>query len=151
MSDGYRAHAAVFEPARRVGRPVLYLHGIQSHGGWFANSATVRANRGFPVLLPDRRGSGANGVDRGHVASVGRALDDGQTLLAASADLFHPAEPVHVLGVSWGGKWGLGLAAEFPDRVASLILSTPGLYAHQTLGPAARLGVAFCSLFWPRR
>lgn len=154
LGDGYTSHAALFTPpadALAEGRrPVLYLHGIQSHGGWFANSATVLAGVGTAVLLPDRRGSGGNGPDRGHARGVGQLLDDGRRYLERAAEL-GDGGPVHLLGVSWGGKWATALAAEFPDRVASLVLSTPGLYARQTLSPLARVGVALCSLLAPRK
>ena len=55
---------------------MLYLHGIQSHGGWFEGSACYLAEKGLHVLLPDRRGSGLNEAERGHARSAGRLLQD---------------------------------------------------------------------------
>ena len=61
------------------------------------------------------------------------------------------AEKVHLLGVSWGGKWALALAARYPERVASLTLSTPGLYSQRTVNFGTRLAIAGCAIGWPTR
>src|SRR3954464_6461838 len=39
-------------------RPVLMTHGLESHSGWFVQSAAFMAGLGHPVYLVDRRGSG---------------------------------------------------------------------------------------------
>ncbi len=152
LSDGYASHTAAFQPPQgaTTGRAVLALHGIQSHSGWFAGSATVLARGGHPVLMPDRRGSGANGIDRGHARSVAQLLDDGRVYLDRATGLGGGRAP-HLLGVSWGGKWALALAGQFPGRVASLTLSTPGCFARRSLGPLGRLAVAVCAGLWPRK
>lgn len=153
LPDGYPCHARLAAPAngQPAGMPILYLHGIQSHGGWFTESARRLAEAGHLVLMPDRRGSGANECDRGHARSVRQLLADGRVYLQKTAELAgRHDEPVAIIGVSWGGKWALALAADFPDRVASIILSTPGLYAQRTLGPVSRLAVAFCAAFAPQ-
>jgi pimeloyl-ACP methyl ester carboxylesterase len=106
---------------------LLYLHGIQSHGHWFENSASRLADAGFAVLLPDRRGSGRNSVDRGHTPSARRLLRD----LTESMDELHVRtgfDRCQVVGVSWGGKLALALQRHVPQRVASLALVAPGLF-----------------------
>ena len=56
-SDGYQWHYRRYAPpAEPVGR-VVFLHGIQSHGGWYVETAAALAERGYTVFLPDRRGS----------------------------------------------------------------------------------------------
>jgi alpha-beta hydrolase superfamily lysophospholipase len=48
-SDGYRWHYRHY-PAEGVSRGrVIYLHGIQSHGGWYEGSSQHLANAGFDV------------------------------------------------------------------------------------------------------
>ena len=37
---------------------VVYLHGIQSHSGWYAASSRAMAEAGIAVYQIDRRGSG---------------------------------------------------------------------------------------------
>src|SRR5687767_8737669 len=68
--DGVTLHYRTWTP---VGRPpeasLLFLHGIASHGAWFAGTAVHLAERGIAVYAPDRRGSGLSGGPRGHVAS----------------------------------------------------------------------------------
>src|SRR5690348_12732377 len=75
FSDHYQAVARFWMPPSPRGA-VLYLHGIQSHGGWFEDSAKHLAEAGFAVLLADRRGSGRNHVDRGHAPNARRLLRD---------------------------------------------------------------------------
>src|SRR3972149_2395959 len=37
---------------------VLYLHGIQSHSGWYVQSCEILSENGYTIYAPDRRGSG---------------------------------------------------------------------------------------------
>jgi acylglycerol lipase len=126
LSDGYEAFARLWQPERPRGA-VLYLHGIQSHGGWFEGSAAKLAEAGWAVLLPDRRGSGRNAVNRGHTPWARRLLLDCVEWLD---DLKRQtgAERAHIVGVSWGGKLALALHRFAPARVASLALVAPGLF-----------------------
>ena len=39
---------------------IVYINGLESHGGWFAESARKLAERGIDVYAIDRRGSGIN-------------------------------------------------------------------------------------------
>ncbi len=126
LSDGYEVSSRLWRPERPRGT-VLYLHGIQSHGLWFETSAQRLADAGWTVLLPDRRGSGKNDVDRGHTPSAQRLLRDCCELLDT---LQTPGGPTrfHIVGVSWGGKLALALQRYAPERVASLALIAPGLF-----------------------
>lgn len=125
-SDQYEAFARLWlPPAPRGG--VLYLHGIQSHGEWFTGSAQRLADAGLAVLLPDRRGSGRNEVDRGHAPSARILLRD----VADSLDELHVRtgfDRFHLVGVSWGGKLAAAFCGHARTRVASLTLVAPGLF-----------------------
>lgn len=123
FSDGYRCFARRWQPPRPRGT-VLYLHGIQSHGGWFETSAGKLAESGFDVLLPDRRGSGCNQQDRGHTPNARRLLHDAVEWL----HLLNPNGPSQVAGVSWGGKLALALQRFAPARISRLALIAPGLF-----------------------
>ncbi|HMQ16427.1 MAG TPA: hypothetical protein PKC49_10665, partial [Phycisphaerae bacterium] len=48
-ADGYVLSGRVWTPAQTPARSpaVLYLHGIQSHGGWFEWSASLLAQAGL--------------------------------------------------------------------------------------------------------
>jgi acylglycerol lipase len=106
---------------------VLYMHGIQSHGGWFVESASKLAEDGFSVLLPDRRGSGLNEKDRGDVDCFERWLDDEIELVDYLRETTGQTK-IHLIGVSWGGKLLMGLAKRIPEKIASLTLIAPGIF-----------------------
>ncbi len=120
---------------------MLYLHGIQSHGGWYEESGGLLAEQGLTVLMPDRRGSGMNQEQRGHAESadqcLGDALETLQTLLQTTG--FAAA---HVVGVSWGGKLASALAAASPEEVRTLTLVSPGLFPKVDMTAAAKIRVA---------
>ena len=90
FSDGYRASVRWWRSDHARGA-VLYFHGIQSHGGWYEQSGGRLAERGLTVLMPDRRGSGLNTEQRGHVESAVRCVDDAREMLEVL--LVRPARP----------------------------------------------------------
>jgi acylglycerol lipase len=143
MSDGYRAHARYWRGAAAASTGVLYLHGIQSHGGWFEWSASVLAKAGLAVLLPDRRGSGLNDAARGDVVHWSRWVDD----VAEQVDWLRSeagVERVAVLGVSWGGKLAIAATRDRRVSLAGVLLVAPGLFSQVDVGWATkmRIGVA---------
>jgi len=141
FSDQYEASARWWSPADPRGA-VLYLHGIQSHGGWFEASAGRIAEAGFAVLLPDRRGSGRNSVDRGHLPSAKRLLLD-LTECLNEVHVRTGFTRFHVVGVSWGGKLALALFRFLPERVASMALVAPGLFPSVDIPLAQKVRVVW--------
>ncbi len=129
LSDDYPIHVRHWPAADAAAESaVLYLHGIQSHGGWFERSASLLAHAsGLGVFLPDRRGSGVNPEPRGDVVSGERWLADLDELAACLAEQ-HGIRRLAVVGVSWGGKLAVAWALRQPGRVASLLLITPGVF-----------------------
>ncbi|MCK6455925.1 MAG: lysophospholipase [Phycisphaerae bacterium] len=148
-SDGYEAAVRWWLPPNRRGA-VLYLHGIQSHGGWYEHGGTELAARGYAVLMPDRRGSGLNDVDRGHAESCDRLLADGRELIDALRARAG-SRRVHLVGVSWGGKWSVALATTTPDAVASMTLVAPGLFPRLDLPLANKFRIAWSLIAEPTR
>jgi len=148
-SDGYEAHARLWLPDAPRGA-VLYLHGIQSHGLWFESSARRLADAGYAVLLPDRRGSGRNRVDRGHVRSAKRWLRDA-TECFNELHVRTGQERFHVVGVSWGGKVALATGCDLPRRVQSVTLVAPGLFPSVDLPLSRKLKVAWSAIVSRRR
>ena len=55
------------EPGR-----VIFLHGIQSHGGWYPRSCSKVAAAGYEVFFLERRGCGLNSEARGDAPSFRR-------------------------------------------------------------------------------
>ncbi len=126
LPDGYNAHARVYHanPCRGA---VLYIHGIQSHCGWYDQSARRMQTAGFTVLAPDRRGSGQNTVRRGHADSTGQLVDDAIASLDQLKEITdHPK--IHLVGISWGGKLVAATHIARPESTASICMITPGLF-----------------------
>lgn len=140
LPDGYRASVRWWIPPSPRGA-VLYLHGIQSHGGWYEKSGQALSDSGLAVLMPDRRGSGRNAETRGHADSADQCLAD------AAAELHELLERTgcrvaHVVGVSWGGKLAVSLAARHPRQIAGISLVAPGLFPKVDLTASQKLSVA---------
>ncbi|NLX13051.1 MAG: alpha/beta hydrolase [Phycisphaerales bacterium] len=149
LSDGYEAFARLWRPEQPRGA-ILYLHGIQSHGRWFEVSARRLADAGFMVLLPDRRGSGRNDIDRGHADSAYLLLRDATEAL----DELHTRtgfDRLHVIGVSWGGKVAAALYGHAPTRISSLTLVAPGLFPKVDLPLGTKLRVGWSALVRRKR
>jgi alpha-beta hydrolase superfamily lysophospholipase len=109
---------------------LVYLHGIESHAGWFAQAATLLQDRGYDVFSLDRRGSGVNRENRGYVSGH---IDHYQRLLDDIHDFIAPLRQhyrhVFLVGLSWGGKLATAYELEHPDDVDGLVLITPGIKA----------------------
>jgi len=147
FSDGYSAFYRCWHGTRE---PVLYIHGIQSHGLWFERSARYLASRGFTVLMPDRRGSGRNAVARGDVTSYRRWFADIVELCRHLADTTgHPR--VHLVAVSWGGKLAAAFARDHSDLLASMALVAPGIYPAVDLPNREKLAVVAAAMIRPTK
>jgi alpha-beta hydrolase superfamily lysophospholipase len=126
-SDGYpfyfRHYPAAGGPPRAR---VVLVHGIRSHGGWYARSCQRLAEAGFDIHFLDRRGAGLNTAHRGDTPNFRRLLDDvAEYVQHLRADRGYL--PVFVCGISWGGKLAVGLPYRKPNLVDGLILLCPGL------------------------
>lgn len=149
-SDGYQGYARYWQPVGQVRGTVVYLHGIQSHGGWFETSAAATAEAGYHVLLPDRRGSGRNKQDRGHARSAERLVAD-VVEAVRWAQAMAGTPKVTLVGVSWGGKLALAAAMHYPELVDKAVLVAPGLCPQVDLPGREKLSIAFNALFRPKR
>lgn len=149
-SDGYPIHVAVWPTiAPRRGRVVI-LHGVQSHGGWYHNLGKVLAEAGFEAHFPDRRGSGANRVNRGHTPSDRRLLKDVAEYLA-KLRAEPSSSPIALAGISWGGKLAVITAGKRPELVDALALICPGLHPRVGVSRAERWQIALAYFFRPRK
>jgi len=153
LADGYETQVLRHRPRgprRRL--PVLYVHGIQSHPGWFVGSAAAMADRGHEVFQVTRRGSGRAARARGHADSVGQLLDDLEVSCRFVLDT-SGAGRVHLLGVSWGGKLlaCYGALGRGSRAIASLTMVAPGIAAKVSVSLARKLAVAASLIFNPKR
>lgn len=126
--------AGAAEP-RAPGRPgfdaILLLHATLSNGRQLEPLARLLAER-TPVLVPDRRGSGASSMVRPGPVALDEQVADVLAVLDAE-DVEHAA----VVGHSFGGLLAVALAASAPDRVVTVVAYEPPLV--QALG-AGELG-----------
>jgi alpha-beta hydrolase superfamily lysophospholipase len=91
--------------------------------------------------MPDRRGSGRNQVDRGHVASYRRLIADVVEIVTSLKG--EGTGPVAVAGISWGGKLAVVAAAENPRLIDAVALICPGLHAKVDPSLRDRLRIAW--------
>ncbi len=149
LADGYRSSFFCWDGRGHVGDSLLYLHGIESHAGWFLESASLMNSRGWPVVLAERRGSGRNSEDRGHVRSHRQLLHDVDYAARYCQQHWPPGRGPRA-GVSWGGKLALAAALKRPEFFASLTMITPGLFPQVTLPAKQKLAVLFKHLLKPK-
>jgi alpha-beta hydrolase superfamily lysophospholipase len=117
---------------------ILYVHGIESHGTWFLPAAAALRERGCTTFLLDRRGSGLNREPSpGEAVSPATLLDDLRGFREAIGD-----PPMHLAGLSWGGKLACAAALDQPRGLRTLALITPGLCSLVDLRPGAKLAMA---------
>ena len=133
--DGVRLHCLHWRSRQSPpSAVVVFLHGIASHAGWFAETAADLNRHGVEVYGLDRRGSGRSGGPRGHLDRYERALDDvEQLVLLAAAE--HPRVPLFLAPSSWAAKLGVVYAAQRPGPLAGLLLLGPGLLPRVNLPP----------------
>jgi alpha-beta hydrolase superfamily lysophospholipase len=126
-ADGYRLHYRRWQPIETPRARIVALHGIQSHSGWYVHSSSRLCEAGFEVFFLDRRGSGLNPEQRGHVDSFHVLLDD-LVLFISRVRVQEPRRPVILIGVSWGGKLAAAIAKDHPQLIDAVALLCPGLF-----------------------
>ncbi|MFC6974884.1 alpha/beta fold hydrolase [Halomicroarcula sp. GCM10025709] len=116
-SELVETERGVVEVARRgSGYPVLVLHGAP--GGYDQGLLLDGAlGDGIEVIAPSRPGFLRTPLDD-H-----RSFEDQAALLVALLDALDVERPI-VVGISCGGPVALQLAAEYPERVAGLVLAS---------------------------
>ena len=146
-SDGYVWHYRRFAPPSEPIARVVFLHGIQSHGGWYPRSCSQIAAAGFEVFFLDRRGCGLNTEKRGDSPSFRRLLDD----IAEFIKTLPADKPRIMAAISWGGKLGVGFQYRHPGLVNGLALLCPGLFPKIQPRFFQRMWIGRCALRAPTR
>lgn len=119
-------------------RPIILVHGLESHSGWFVQSAAFMAGLGHPVYVVDRRGSGLSSERRGHIESFHQWSRDLERV-AQLALRRHHTNKVHVIGHCFGAIPATVFTLENPNLIASLILPTPGFFTTTDLAISQKL------------
>ncbi len=154
-SDGYRWKYRKYLTTQKPRGIVVFVHGIQSHAGWYEYSCTQLALAGYEVYFLDRRGSGMNAETRGDAPSFRRLLDDIAEFLTklprtTADEQTRGLLPVFLAGISWGGKLVVALERRHPGLVNGLMLLCPGFFAKVRPTLWQRFGIFFSRLFRPR-
>ena len=102
------------------GAPVVFIHGFGLDSGMWDPQWAAFAKR-HRVIRYDLRGYGSSSLPEGPYSHV----DD----LLALID-FLGASPVHLVGLSLGGRVALRVAVQNPEAVRSLTLADPALDGH---------------------
>jgi alpha-beta hydrolase superfamily lysophospholipase len=154
--DGYCWKYRRYTPHGAARGIVVFIHGIQSHAGWYEYSCAQLAQAGYEVFFLDRRGSGMNAPERGDAPNFRRLLDDIAEFLTAL-----PRTPprshtlgrlrVFLAGISWGGKLAVALERRHPGLVDGLILMCPGIFSKVRPTLWQRISILFIRLFRPRK
>lgn len=132
----------------------IYVHGIESHSGWFDEAARLLSHRGYPVFCLDRRGSGINRENRGFISGhAGRESDLLEDLHRAVVDLRSSGKvgPIYLIGLSWGGKYAVAYDLRHPHEVDGLVLITPGIKPKVDLTPREKAAAFTDAIFAPKR
>lgn len=119
---------------RGEGFPIIGLHAITHGSRDFEHVAGALASR-WRLITLDWPGQGRSGVDT-HPAQLARYTE----LLAGFMDALEIDRAV-LIGNSIGGSAAMAYAAQFPNRVAALVLADPG-----GLIPMNALGYRICGL-----
>jgi len=146
-SDGYALRYRRYPAEGAMRGRIVYIHGIQSHGGWYGYSCSELAKAGFEVLFLDRRGSGLNEQDRGDAPSFRRLLDD----LAEFLRTLPRGNPLFLLAVSWGGKLAAALQRRHPGLADGLVLACPGFFPQVKPPLLQRIRIFLSRFVKPRR
>lgn len=131
---------------------VLYLHGIEGHSQWFEPTARVLSERGITVYAPDRRGSGLNADDRGHLSSLKVFVNDVESILR-HISLTHPSAPLVLFANCWSAKAAAVIArrnhsyfdqAE-PVKLSGIVMTCPAIVTKADFDFMTKLKIAFHS------
>jgi alpha-beta hydrolase superfamily lysophospholipase len=148
----YRRYLASGTPRAEL----VFIHGIQSHGGWYEGSCAELCRAGFHVSFLDRRGSGLNPEARGDAPSFRRLVDDIAEYLTAlpravTRDDKVAKVPVFLAAISWGGKLAAALERRHPGLVDGLLLLCPGFASRIRTSLWQRLWIFMTRLVRPRK
>lgn len=127
------------------GPVVVLLHGFPQHNtSWDAIIGQLTA-QGFRCLAPNQRGySPGARPPRRRDYRMTELVEDAVALIDASG-----AERVHLVGHDWGAAVAWGVAAEVPDRLASVSpLSVPHPGAFLRAIPTSRQGLASWYMYY---
>ena len=122
------------------GTPVILVHGLQSHSGWFVQSADFISRLGGPAYAFDRKGSGLSEAKRGHADNYEEWVEEIH-ILVELATRRHGSPQVHLVGHCFGAIPATAFACRYPELVASLILPTAAIHTQTDVSFSEKLAI----------
>ena len=120
--------------------PILVMHGLESHSGWFWQTGEQLSSFGHPVYLVDRQGSGRSEAPRGDCKNYHIIVHDIEVVAQYLIEKYH-SDKVIVLGHCFGAIPSTIYTMKNPDKVKALILSTPAIFTKADLSIKEKLDV----------
>ena len=129
---------------------IVYLHGIESHTGWFVDTADSFKDRGYTVYALERRGSGVNKIDRGYMKNYWLLVDDLRRALKLVKEE-NPDKKIYLMALCWGGKLAVTYAALKYGTIDGLILVSPAISTKVDLPIWKKVDVLLSNFLRPRK
>ena len=120
---------------------VIYLHGLESHMGWFLNLAEFLNSKGINVYAFDRRGSGINKNSSRNFSS--RYLSSDLKIFIDLVRKDHPRSRIFLIGLCLGGKIAVDFFLYHKNCVDGLILISPSLKSRSRFSLPDKLSILF--------
>ena len=128
-------------PAKRDEPCVIYLHGLESHMGWFLNLAEFLNSKGINVYAFDRRGSGLNKNNSRNFSS--RYISSDLKIFIDLVKKEHPRSRIFLIGLCLGGKIAVNFFLYNHDCLDGLILISPSLKNRLKFSLLDKLSILF--------
>lgn len=128
--QGSRVHYYSLEQAPSPQAVLIFIHGVNSHGGTFGYLADwiSRENRGINIYAYDQTNFGHSaGARRGTVVSLEDSAREAQEFIKFIMDKFDKKPKVFLCGHSFGGAITLKLSLLSPQAYAGMLLLAPYL------------------------
>jgi alpha-beta hydrolase superfamily lysophospholipase len=125
--DGKRMHCLRWSPDGAVRGVVQIAHGMAEYAARYDGVARALVDAGYAVYAGDHRGHGGSVREDADLGRLGPAGWKGVLcdlhVLSDTIRATHPAQPLFLLGHSWGSMLGQAYAQQWGSELKGLILS----------------------------
>jgi alpha-beta hydrolase superfamily lysophospholipase len=147
-AGGALLHLQAWLPAGEPAAVLAVVHGYGDHGGRYVWFGEAMAARGYALYVYDLRGHGQSSGERGQVRRFSDYHDD-TAIYLDEVRRSQPGRPVYLLGHSLGGLIAAGFAAEHPQGLDGLVLSSPFFRLAMEVPPSKVVGAKVLSVVKP--